>query len=146
MNAVTKSGTNRFHGDAFEFYATLPECPQLFLPAPAQFHQNQFGGTIGGPIGRTTRSFSFRTRELAIASRTRLDGVLPAARQRLHGGSTQWAFPDVNADVNANGSPTASPFPLVVRMEKTYPQARCTRRSSLPVRSRRRISVLPRSN
>jgi hypothetical protein len=56
MNAVIKSGTNTFHGDAFEFYrskgfdaAPYTPAPQPD-PGPAPFHENQYGGTLGGPI------------------------------------------------------------------------------------------------
>jgi hypothetical protein len=51
INAITKSGTNEFHGDAFEFYRdTFLNARNFFSKKPAIFHQNEFGGTIGGPI------------------------------------------------------------------------------------------------
>ena len=51
MNAAIKSGTNSFHGDGFEFYRdTFLNTSDFFTHEPAVFHQNQFGGTIGGPI------------------------------------------------------------------------------------------------
>jgi hypothetical protein len=51
VNATIKSGTNQFHGDAFEFYRdTFLDAKSWFEPTAAPFHQNQFGGTIGGPI------------------------------------------------------------------------------------------------
>ena len=60
MNAVTKSGTNKFHGDAFEFYRDpFLNARNFFLPQPDQFHQNQFGGTVGGPIWKNHTFFFF---------------------------------------------------------------------------------------
>jgi len=51
LNAIIKSGTNEFHGDAFEFYRdTFLDSRNLFSLNKPVFHQNQFGGTLGGPI------------------------------------------------------------------------------------------------
>ena len=51
MNAVIKSGTNAIHGDAFEFYRdTSLDARNFFQQTVTPFHQNQFGGTIGGPV------------------------------------------------------------------------------------------------
>ncbi|MGB2886056.1 MAG: carboxypeptidase regulatory-like domain-containing protein [Candidatus Acidiferrales bacterium] len=53
INVITKSGTDQFHGDAFEFFRnTVLNARGFFDPARGAFHQNQFGGTIGGPIKR----------------------------------------------------------------------------------------------
>jgi len=51
VNAVTKSGTNEFHGDAFEFLRNgAMNALNYFAVVPDQLKRNQFGGTIGGPI------------------------------------------------------------------------------------------------
>jgi hypothetical protein len=51
LNAVIKSGTNHFHGDGFNFYRdTSMNARTFFQPTPTVFHQNQFGGTLGGPV------------------------------------------------------------------------------------------------
>lgn len=51
LNAVIKSGTNSFHGDAFEFFRdTSLDARNFFQPTVAPFHQNEFGGTLGGPV------------------------------------------------------------------------------------------------
>ena len=53
VNVVTKSGTNQFHGDVFEFLRnTNLDARQYFSPTRGTFNQNQFGGTLGGPIQR----------------------------------------------------------------------------------------------
>ncbi len=50
---ATKSGTNAIHGDAFEFLRnTALDAKPFFSSQRAQFEQNQFGGTVGGPIKR----------------------------------------------------------------------------------------------
>ncbi len=51
VNVATKSGTNQFHGDVFEFLRnTNLDARNFFSPSRAPFHRNQFGGTGGGPI------------------------------------------------------------------------------------------------
>jgi len=51
VNTVIKNGTNGFHGDAFEFYRdTFLNTHNFFQKTAPQFHQNLFGGTLGGPI------------------------------------------------------------------------------------------------
>ncbi len=53
INVITKSGTNTFHGDAFEFLRNTDlDARNYFSPTRGTFIQNQFGGTVGGPIVR----------------------------------------------------------------------------------------------
>jgi hypothetical protein len=53
VNVVTKSGTNQWHGDVFEFLRnTSLDARNYFSPLRGVFHQNQFGGILGGPIMR----------------------------------------------------------------------------------------------
>jgi len=62
VNVITKSGTNAFHGSLYEFIRNdkLNANPYKFganIPKP-KFRQNQFGGSIGGPIIKD-RTFFF---------------------------------------------------------------------------------------
>src|SRR4029077_11603542 len=54
VNAVTKQGTNQFHGSAFEFIRNSALDARNFFEDPtkpkAQFRRNQFGASAGGPI------------------------------------------------------------------------------------------------
>jgi hypothetical protein len=52
VNVVTKSGTNRIHGDLFDFLRNTDFDAANYFAGGARgdFKQNQFGGTIGGPI------------------------------------------------------------------------------------------------
>jgi hypothetical protein len=53
VNAVTKSGTNKYHGSAFEFMRNPHlDARYYYSPERSVLHQNQFGGTMGGPIIR----------------------------------------------------------------------------------------------
>ena len=51
VNAVTKSGTNEIHGDAFEFLRNYHFIARnFFAPERDSLNRNQFGGTLGAPI------------------------------------------------------------------------------------------------
>jgi hypothetical protein len=68
ISMVTKSGSNTFHGTAFEFLRNdkldakdVFNAPQVGNPlagTKGEFRQNQFGGSIGGPI-RKNKTFFF---------------------------------------------------------------------------------------
>ncbi len=65
VNVVTKSGTNNVHGGFYEFLRNdlLNTHPFNFSPSPKPaFKQNQFGGTIGGPI-KKDKTFFFASYE-----------------------------------------------------------------------------------
>src|SRR5262249_5999205 len=56
---TTKSGTNDFHGSAFEFHRnSVFDARNFFAPKKPSFRRNQFGGVLGGPI-RKDRTFFF---------------------------------------------------------------------------------------
>ncbi|MBZ5633411.1 MAG: carboxypeptidase regulatory-like domain-containing protein [Acidobacteriia bacterium] len=51
VNVITKSGSNQLHGSGFEFLRnTALDARNFFSPERSFYRQNQFGGTVGGPI------------------------------------------------------------------------------------------------
>ncbi|MGH9843562.1 MAG: TonB-dependent receptor [Blastocatellia bacterium] len=104
INAVTRSGQNRFTGSLFEFHRNSAfDAKNFFDPAnqpiPA-FKRNQFGGVLGGPV-RKDRTFFFAAYE-ALIERLGITGVSAApdaeARQgRLPGGRTVTLHPAIPA-------------------------------------------------
>jgi hypothetical protein len=51
VNAITKSGTNGFHGDVFEFLRNDKlDATNYFSPSKSELRRNQFGYAAGGPI------------------------------------------------------------------------------------------------
>lgn len=78
VNIITKSGTNAYHGSAYEFfrndvfnardyfeYAPNPELGRVGTPKP-EWRQNQFGGSIGGPIVRNKTFFFADAEDLRL--------------------------------------------------------------------------------
>jgi outer membrane receptor protein involved in Fe transport len=58
ITVVTKSGSGQFHGKAFEFFRnTALDARGYFDPTRPAFKQNQYGGTLGGPITHTRLFF-----------------------------------------------------------------------------------------
>jgi hypothetical protein len=63
VNVVTKSGTNDVHGDFYEFFRNdVLNTRGYFDPATPDYKQNQFGGTLGGPI-KKDKTFIFGSYE-----------------------------------------------------------------------------------
>ena len=62
VSILTKSGTNSFHGDVFEYFRNdIFDAKEYFTPAGArtqEWRQNQFGGSIGGHL-RKDKDFFF---------------------------------------------------------------------------------------
>jgi Carboxypeptidase regulatory-like domain len=117
LNAVTKSGSNAFHGDAFEFYRDpFLNARNFFLPEHDLFHQNQFGGTLGGPIWKDHTFFFFSYQG------TRNRRPIPPGRGYAGGTTTVFTqdqrngiFPDLATSAGFSAAP------LVGEDGNTYP-------------------------
>src|SRR5262245_22113590 len=132
VNAVTKSGTNDFHGDLFEFVRNGDlNARDAFALKRDTLKRNQFGGTVGGPILKDKLFFFGGFQRTSLRS----DGVqntafipTPAA---LAGDFTDLASPACNRGrqitlpaglgfVNNKISPSAL-NPVAVNIAKTLP-------------------------
>ena len=126
INVITKSGTNQFHGSAYEFFRNDITDSRNFFIAPdlhkPELRQNQFGGSLGGPIFKD-KTFFF----LDYEGLRRIDGtntvyystVPTAAEQQTPGYLGDIINPFTRAPV-AN-VPTASIDPTSLAYFKTYP-------------------------
>jgi Carboxypeptidase regulatory-like domain len=110
VNVVTKQGTNSFHGDAFEFNRNTDlNARNYFATSIPKFIQNQFGGTLGGPI-RKDKTFFFvdyqGTRQIYAPTQTTLvpDGTLDASGYDLSAAQQALALSNLENAI-ANGSP-----------------------------------------
>ncbi len=99
VNAVTKSGTNEFHGDLFEFVRNYKFNARNFFAAKRDsLKRNQYGGTLGGPLVRNKLFFfggyqGTRTRSDQVGETTRF---VPTAAT-LAGDWTAFTSPACNA-------------------------------------------------
>jgi len=95
VNVVTKSGTNKLHGDLYEFHRNRPLNAKGYLdPSKEAFILNQFGATVGGPI-KKDRTFFFGS----------YDG-----RRRVRGVSSGTVSVPTMAETTGDFSGLGSPF------------------------------------
>jgi hypothetical protein len=114
LNAVTKSGTNQFHGTAFDFYRdTFLNTKNFFQKKASVFHQHQYGGTIGGPIWKN-KSFAFFSLQNTRNRTTQNGGLV-----------TVFTPDQLNGDFSSLGGKFSgtktNPFPIQGENGTTYP-------------------------
>jgi hypothetical protein len=92
VNILTKSGSNNLHGSVFEFLRNdildansfYNFTNQATVPRKPEYRQNQFGGSIGGPIRRNKTFFFGDFEALRIVQGGNATGVVvPTALQRV---------------------------------------------------------------
>ena len=136
VNIVTKSGTNAFHGSAYEFfrnedlnantYARKQSTTSSIAGQPALYRYNTFGGTVGGPVyipgkfdtKRDKLFFFFNIEKFAITTPgALLQSQLPTAAER-NGDFSQSGRLGSSGSLDAKGNPiypndplTGKPFP-----------------------------------
>ena len=121
INVITRSGTNQFHGSLYEFIRNdITDSRTYFatasvLPRKPELRQNQFGGSIGGPIFKD-KTFFFADFE----SFRRIDGnnsvyisTVPTALEE--------ATPGYLADRGLPNVPTAAIDPTALGYFKLFP-------------------------
>jgi Carboxypeptidase regulatory-like domain/TonB dependent receptor len=104
---VTKSGTNSFHGDAFEFLRNTDlDARNYFSPTRGAFDQNQFGGTLGGPI-RKNKLFFFADYQGTRLTQGIDTGEIPVPSLLNRGGNLSDIASSLSTvDQNGNSVPT----------------------------------------
>jgi len=84
VNIITKSGTNQWHGDVFEFLRNdVLNASKYLEPQKKSYKLNQFGGTLGGPI-RKDKTFifgSFQASRERKGADTTVDRVFTSAER-----------------------------------------------------------------
>ena len=100
-NITTKSGTNRFHGQVFEYNRNTEfNWPDYFSKINPPFHSNQFGGEVDGPIIKNKLFFAADLQWLKIAEGSSGITSVPTQNARngdLSGFDVNGAGPITNA-------------------------------------------------
>ena len=107
IDVVTKSGTNAFHGDVFEFLRNTDlDARNYFSPTRGEFDQNQFGGTLGGPI-RRNKTFFFADYQGTRLTQGIDTGEIPVPSLADHAGNlSDIASAFTTVDQNGKSVPT----------------------------------------
>ena len=117
VNIVTKSGTNQFHGEAYEFLrndnldATDYFVNLAGLKNP-EYKMNQFGGAFGGPIIKDKLHFFANYEGLRVSQASFGQAAVPTANLRNGDFTTLGRF-------DANGNPI--PAPTIYNPYRTDP-------------------------
>ncbi len=84
VNVITRSGTNSLHGSLYEYLRNdALDARSFFQPSVAKLRQNQFGGSVGGPVVRNKVFFFFSYQGDRIGSGQFVNGArTPTAAQR----------------------------------------------------------------
>ncbi len=122
VNVVTKSGTNQFHGSAFEFvrndnFDSVDYFAKKSGAEKPEFRQNQFGATVGGPIVRNQTFFFFMYEGQRRSRESTLLNVVPTREMfggdlssDLVGNAAAQVFDPLTTVELADGSLTRSPL------------------------------------
>src|SRR5271168_126608 len=109
INVVTKSGTNAFHGDVFEFLRNTDfDARNFFSPTRGEFNQNQFGGTIGGPI-RKDKIFFFADYQGTRLTQGIDSGLIPVPSDADRSGDLSDLASSFYTTQIVNGQPVVTP-------------------------------------
>jgi Carboxypeptidase regulatory-like domain len=125
VNLVTKSGSNQFHGDAFEFLRnSYFDARNFFALTQPSLRRNQFGGTLGGPIKKDRVFFFLDYEGERLAQGVTQTTTTPTAalRQGMFG-PTEVIDPNTNTPFPNNTIPTSRINPIASQiLSKYYPQ------------------------
>ncbi len=102
VNQITKSGTNQFHGDVFEFLRNdALNARDFFAADRSSFKRNVFGATTGGPI-KKDKTFFF----LAYQGARRREGQTPTPVAVLSPTERTGDFGDICSSYDGGGNCT----------------------------------------
>jgi hypothetical protein len=148
ITAVTKSGTNEFHGSGYYYNRNESLNARNFFEDPAEpknpFDQNEFGGTIGGPILKNKLFFfsdyqgirsdgsspvtgvvvpdaAFRSGDLSALCTAGFDGVGTCLDASQQDASQQVYYPGTSTPVPFNMISTAQISPIAQAFLAVWP-------------------------
>lgn len=127
VNVVTKSGTNNWHGDLFEFVRNGAfNARNYFADKVDPLKRNQFGGTVGGPIHKNTSFIFFGWQKTIIRSVNNATNAIVPTADNMNGNfsltnpTTKITNPFTHVAYASNAS--IGPIdPVAVNMAKLLP-------------------------
>lgn len=125
VTAVTKSGTNQFHGSLFEADRnTALNAIPWNQKTPQHYRRNMFGGAVGGPVKHDKEFFFFSYGGLRqVVGQALSGGILPSAAQRL-GDFTALAtpvyYPGTTTQVQGTNASAACSTPTLNCVPSSY--------------------------
>lgn len=131
-SVVTKSGSNNFHGNLYEFLRNNAMDARNFFAAQTEpLHRNQFGATLGGPIRKDKDFFFVYYEGQRNSAGTTQAAIVPTAAQRngdfsgLTDPATGQRAPLINEFTGqpfpGNQIPSVLQNPIAVQAVKLYP-------------------------
>lgn len=125
IQMTTRSGTNQFHGSAYEFLRNDAfDARNFFSASKPVLRYNQFGASLGGPIRRDRTFFFFNYEGIRNNRQNTILANVPTAaevRGDFSGNSTIVRDPLTNAPFAGNVIPTSRLDPVGVNIANLYP-------------------------
>ena len=121
----TRSGTNQYHGTAFEFLRNTDlNARNFFSPARPPFKQNQYGGTFGGPIRKDKTFFFFAYQGQKTRSAPSPVTITTPSQAERNGDFSAIKTPIINPATSKpfdnNQIPASQLDPLAVKVAATF--------------------------
>lgn len=127
FNQISKSGTNRFHGSAYEFTQNdFFNAREFFSPTVPNLRYHNFGGAIGGPIIKNKLFFYFNVDKIIRNSTSFPINTFPTEAMKAGDFSNRSIFPQIYDPVTKqpfpdNKIPANRIDPLAARIQQFFP-------------------------
>jgi outer membrane receptor protein involved in Fe transport len=118
VNMLTKSGTNAFHGTAYEYFRNDKMDGRDYFSAGTakpELRQNQFGGSFGGPIRRNKTFFFADAEDFRKVHGSTVTTTVPTAQEQEN-----YDFTDNNGD-DLGATSGFTPDPAGLAFFKLFP-------------------------
>ena len=122
INVITKSGTNQFHGSAYEFDQNTAFNARGFYNATGQKaveHWNNYGGSVGGPVIKNKLFFFFAYQRNPSSSPT--SGLYSYPTAAMQAGNFYGVPGATGAGFSPNGTLLGSYDPVALKLQTYFP-------------------------
>jgi outer membrane receptor protein involved in Fe transport len=127
INAITKSGTNQFHGSAFEFVQNTALNARGFYNTTGTKsveHWNEYGGTVGGPIIKDKLFFFFAYQR--NPSSTPTSGLYTYPTAAMEAGNFYGVQGATGSAFSSTGTLLGTYDPVALKLQSYFPTSSAT--------------------